>query len=88
MGDKKWRYTDCCRMSVDDWEPSPEQIAKIKRAMQEANDGLTYTMLFDEREGHKWDMKCNPCGRVGNLMEKPFPHKLNCPMRRLSEVKD
>jgi hypothetical protein len=71
-----------------DFELTPEEVKRIKRAMQEANDGLTYEMLFDKREGHQWDVKCNPCGRVGNMMEKPFPHKLDCPMRRLSEEKD
>jgi len=71
-----------------DWEMSEEDIAKIKRSIQEANMGLTYTMLFDEREGHEWDMQCNPCGRIGSMMEKPFPHKFDCPMRKYSGVKD
>lgn len=82
------RVNECCPMSVYDWEPSPEEIAKIKRSMQDANEGLTYEMLFDKREGHEWDVKCNPCGRVGSMMEKPFPHKIGCRMRRLSEEKD
>jgi len=82
------RVNSCCEMFVDDWEPTPEQIASIKRSIQDANDGMTYEMLFDKSEGHKWDVKCNQCGRVGSMMERPFPHKLNCRMRRLSGERD
>ena len=85
----KFRHSPCCdAMGPTEWNPSPEELKKIKRSMQEANMGLTYEMLFDKREGHEWDVKCNPCGRVGSMMEKPFPHKLVCPMRKYSEEKD
>jgi hypothetical protein len=70
-----------------DWEPSEETIAKIKQSMQDANDGFTYTMLADEDGLEKdedgslsWRVQCNKCGRIGNMMEKPFPHKFDCEM--------
>jgi hypothetical protein len=76
----------------DEFDPSDlmseKTIAAIKRSMQEANMGHTYTMLFDKREGHEWDVQCNPCGRIGNMLEKPFPHKFDCVMRKYSEVKE
>lgn len=59
--------------------------AEIKRSIQDCNDGFTYTMLFGD-DHERWDMKCNKCGRVGSLMERPFPHKLNCPMK--GRIKD
>lgn len=67
----------------DEWEPSAEEIAQIKRAMQDANDGFTYRML---NPGVDWSCECNKCGRVGDLLEKPFPHKLDCEMR--ARIKD
>jgi hypothetical protein len=65
----------------EDFELSPEDIASIKRGIQEANDGLTYTML--KTEDGSFAFKCNKCGRSAELHERPFPHKLNCPMRKL-----
>lgn len=64
----------------DDFELSPEDIAKIKRGIQEANMGLTYTMV--KSEDGDFTFKCNKCGRVAAIHERPFPHKLNCPMRK------
>jgi hypothetical protein len=91
---KKWRHhvadqpTDW-KPEPSDWEPSEEEIAKIKQGMQEANMGLTYTMLNDEDGLEKdengdltWRVECNKCGRIGSMMEKPFPHKFDCPMRK------
>jgi hypothetical protein len=65
----------------EDFELSPEEIASIKRGIQEANEGLTYEML--KTEDGEFMFKCNKCGRSAELHEKPFPHKLNCPMRKL-----
>ena len=66
----------------DDWgdddEFSPEEIAQIKRAQQDANMGYTYTSVYIDGEHH---FKCNKCGRSAPLRERPFPHKLNCPLR-------
>jgi hypothetical protein len=64
----------------EDFELSEEDIAKIKRGIQEANMGFTYEMVKDE-EGFVF--KCNQCGRQAEIHERPFPHKLNCPMRKL-----
>ena len=66
-----------------DDEFTPEQIAQIKRAEQDANMGFTYEMLKDD-EGD-FVFKCSKCGRVGGVCERPFPHKLNCPMRNFGE---
>jgi hypothetical protein len=57
-------------------QPSEEEIASIKRALQDAQDGFTYEVL----DGGK--TRCNKCGRVGKFLERPFPHKLECPMRK------
>jgi hypothetical protein len=62
----------------DNWELSPEDIASLKRSMQDANDGLTYTLI----PGSEMKFRCNPCGREANIDEIPFPHKLNCPMKK------
>jgi hypothetical protein len=70
--------------SDSDYEPSPEEIAELKRARQEAAMGLTYTMITeDDRLGN---LQCNQCRRVGRFLERPFPHKFACPMRE--KVKD
>lgn len=61
-----------------DEEFTPEQIADIKRSIQDANEGFTYEMI----PGEHWEFKCNKCGRQANFHEKPFPHKFNCPMKR------
>jgi hypothetical protein len=66
----------------DEWgddELTPDEIADIKRAEQDANMGFTYEMTHDEDGNIAF--KCNQCGRVGEIRERPFPHKLNCPMR-------
>jgi hypothetical protein len=65
----------------EDFELTPEDIAKIKRGIQEANMGFTYEML--KTDDGSFAFKCNKCGRTGEIHEKPFPHKLNCPMRKL-----
>jgi hypothetical protein len=43
--------------------------------------GLTYTML--KTDDGSFVFKCNKCGRSAEVHERPFPHKLNCPMRKL-----
>ena len=63
---------------IDDWGLSPKDIATIKRAVQDANDGLTYTLIT----GSSLRFRCNPCGREADIDERPFPHKLNCPMKK------
>lgn len=70
----------------DDWEPTEAEIRQIENAMQDMNDGFGYEWLTDE-EG---DMvfKCLKCGRKAELHERPFPHKLDCPMRKYYEEKD
>jgi hypothetical protein len=69
--------------SLDDFRDElddPEFQAELKRRMQDCNDGFTYELLFDEDDEHI-KMKCNKCGRIGVLGERPFPHKLECPMK-------
>ena len=61
------------------WTPGLE--AELKQSIQDCNDGFTYEMLPDEGEG--WRFKCNKCDRVADIHERPFPHKLNCPMRKI-----
>jgi hypothetical protein len=65
----------------DDWDGwSPEEEADIRRAMQDLRAGFSYTMV--RGEDGKLNMKrCNKCQRIGGFVERPFPHKLNCPMR-------
>jgi len=63
----------------DEFELSDEDIASIKRSIQDANDGFTYEMLFDDNESLA--CKCNKCGRIGNMLEKPFPHRFDCLMK-------
>lgn len=68
--------------SIDDWDPTPEEIAEIERSLQEARMGFTYQFL---KIDGKYVFKCNKCGREASMEERmgePFPHKLNCPMRR------
>ena len=60
-------------------EFSPEMIAELKRRMQDANDGFTYEMVMLDGERA---FKCNKCGRTAPIHDRPFPHKLNCPMRK------
>ena len=69
----------------DDFEFSPEDIAEIKRAKQDAAMGFTYEMLFGP-DRKPFDVRCNKCKREGNMLEKPFPHRFDCPMR--DRVKD
>lgn len=67
----------------DEYIPTPEEEAEIKRSIQDCNDGLTYLMLTDEDGNLTWDLQCEKCKRVGNFFkDRPFPHKLNCPMAR------
>lgn len=63
----------------DAWEPSPEEIASIERAIQDMNDGFGYEMLQDDNPA--WTFKCLKCGRTAELRERPFPHKFDCPMK-------
>ena len=53
--------------------------AELKRRIQDANDGFTYEMT---RLNGEPAFKCNKCGRTAVLHERPFPHKLNCEMRK------
>jgi hypothetical protein len=69
---------------IDDWEPTPEEIASIERAMQDMNDGFGYEWLTDEPG--LMVFKCLKCGRTAELHERPFPHKYDCPMR--DRIKD
>ena len=53
--------------------------AELKRRIQDCNDGFTYEMV--KLDG-KHAFKCNKCGRTAQIHERPFPHKLNCEMRK------
>ena len=71
----------------DEFDLSPETIAELERSIQDCNDGFTYTMLNDENGLEKdkdgnltWRVQCNKCNRIGNMMEKPFPHRFDCEM--------
>jgi len=66
-----------------DDEFTPEEIAKIKRSIQEANMGFTYEML--KTDDGKYVFKCNKCGRQAEVRERPFPHRFDCPMKHLGE---
>jgi hypothetical protein len=68
------------------WEPTEQEIAEIERAMQDMRDGFGYEWLHDE-EG-EMVFKCMKCGRTADLHERPFPHKLDCPMRKYYGDKD
>lgn len=61
-------------------EFSPDDVAKIKRSIQDANMGLTYLFFKDEETG-EYMFKCNKCKRSATMEERPFPHKMDCPMR-------
>ena len=66
---------------MEEFEWTPELEAELLRAEQDMNDGFYYTSLMENGKlSH--DIKCNKCGRVGKLLERPFPHKLGCPMAR------
>ena len=65
----------------EEFELSPDDVAKIKRGIQEANMGYTYLFYKDEETG-EYMFKCNKCKRSATMGERPFPHKLNCPMRK------
>jgi hypothetical protein len=67
-----------------DDELSPEDIADLKRSLQDANMGFTFTTVTMENGG--WGFKCNKCKRIAEIRERPFPHKFDCPMR--TTVKD
>jgi hypothetical protein len=71
-----------------DWEPTPEEIAQIEQGMQDLNDGFGYEMLNDDEGKLTWTFKCLKCGRIAELHERPFPHKLECPMRKYFGDKD
>lgn len=66
----------------DDFELTPELEAQFHRSMQDINDGLFYTMLVDEEFKATREMQCNKCKRIGGWLERPFPHKFECPLRR------
>lgn len=70
--------------TLDEFGITQEELeANLKQAVQDCNDGFTYTMLQDENGKIGHDLRCDKCQRVGKLFERPFPHKLNCPMARL-----
>jgi len=62
-----------------DFEFTEEEIAEIRRAEQDANMGFTFEHTYVDG---KSCLKCNKCERTAEFGERPFPHKLNCPMRR------
>jgi hypothetical protein len=71
------REVQDARKALEDvFEITPEIEAELERAIQDMNDGFSYLMLEDN------EIQCNKCKRVGKLLEHPFPHKLNCPMKR------
>jgi hypothetical protein len=78
MGEFDDNYTED---ELDDEDFSPEDVAKIKRSIQDANMGLTYLSYKDEETG-EYMFKCNKCKRSATMEERPFPHKLDCPMRK------
>lgn len=53
-------------------------VRRVKEATQDVNMGLFYTVVGPGL----WDVRCNKCHASGNSRkDRPFPHKLNCPMR-------
>jgi hypothetical protein len=83
--------TDFDDYEDDEWEDiddelTPEEIADIRRDIQDANLGFAYEMVDGEDGGFAF--KCGKCGRVASIHERPFPHKLNCPMKRYNDDED
>jgi hypothetical protein len=62
-------------------EFTPDELAKIRRGIQEANMGFTYEML--KTDDGCYVFKCNKCNRSAGIGEKPFPHRFNCPMKHM-----
>jgi hypothetical protein len=69
--------------TFDEDELSPEEIAEIKRGMQDAMMGFAYEMI--DGEDGSFAFKCGKCSRVASIHERPFPHKFDCPMKRDAE---
>ena len=71
----------------DGWFPTEQELADIKRADQDIWDGFSYTTLSEEsgRPG-SWRLRCDKCGRIGDIMDRPFPHRYGCPVRELDAV--
>ena len=64
----------------DDFDEfTPEEIAEIKRAEQDANMGFTFEHVYI---AGKSCLKCNKCKRTAEIYERPFPHRFDCPMKR------
>lgn len=72
----------------DGWDPTEAELAEIERAMQDLRDGFGYEWLSDEEGGMGMMFKCMKCGRKADMTERPFPHKLDCPMRKYYGDKD
>jgi hypothetical protein len=64
-------------LDLEDMDITAEEL---KRRIQDCNDGFTYEMLKTDDEDFVF--KCNKCGRTAAIHERPFPHKLNCEMRK------
>lgn len=65
----------------EDYELSPDELADIKRSVQDIDAGYFYTSSRCEEDG-TWIIECNKCKRKAPMLERPFPHKLYCPMRK------
>lgn len=67
-------------------EPTPEDIAEIKRGIQDIRMGYGYEML---KTDGRYYFKCLKCGRTADMdlrRNETFPHKFDCPMR--DRIKD
>jgi hypothetical protein len=66
-----------------DFEITPEFEAELRARMQEADEGFYYTSLVDEKGQSLHKFECNKCKRIGDILERPFPHRYDCPMKNL-----
>jgi hypothetical protein len=65
-----------------DFDLTLQQMAELECSIQDCNDGFYFTNVEDE-EGHLTrELECNKCKRIGKMLERPFPHRFDCPMKR------
>jgi hypothetical protein len=62
----------------EDYELSEEEKRSIEESLTDLDQGFFYTSV----EGAPLTMKCNKCGRVGELLDRPFPHRIDCELKK------
>lgn len=58
----------------------PQVVEMVKNAIADGRWNLLYAIVPADDGGQSYEMKCNICGEIGNILAAKFVHARACPV--------